>query len=86
MFFVYLKIGHSNSSSTSQSHHYHPSSSHINTHQSSTTGNYSQMSNGNDNISHTSYTNNTNHIAGLKKQTRNLFLNKKINFIFFVFL
>lgn len=58
--------GHTNSSSTSQSHHYH-SSSHSNTLQSSTPGNYAQMSNGNDNITHTSYTNNTNHIAGLLK-------------------
>ncbi|CAF1131338.1 unnamed protein product [Rotaria sordida] len=57
--------GHTNSSLTSQSHHYHPSSSssHINTLQSSTTGNYAQMSNGNDNTTHSSYPNNTNHIA-----------------------
>ncbi len=66
--FHFIFTGHSNSSSISQSHHYHPSLSHTNTLQSSQTGNYAQMSNGNDNTSHSSYSNNTNHIAGLQKQ------------------
>ena len=64
-------LGHSNSSLTSQSHHYHPPS-HPNTHQSSNAGNYTQMSNGNDNTSHSSYTNNTNHIAGWIEKTSSL--------------
>ncbi|CAF5065148.1 unnamed protein product, partial [Rotaria socialis] len=39
------------------------SSSHSNALQSCTPGNYAQMLNGNDNTTHSSYANNTNHIA-----------------------
>ncbi|UJR15367.1 hypothetical protein I4U23_002315 [Adineta vaga] len=57
--------GHS--SATAQSHysHNHPLlSSHTNTHQSAlSTGNYPPISNGNDNNTHLSYSNSTNHIA-----------------------
>ncbi|CAF3088523.1 unnamed protein product [Rotaria socialis] len=47
--------GHTHSSSSS--------SSHSNALQSCTPGNYAQMLNGNDNTTHSSYANNTNHIA-----------------------
>ncbi|CAF1025999.1 unnamed protein product [Rotaria sordida] len=59
--------GRSHSPATAQSHYSHnhpPSSSHMNTLQSSASaGNFSQMSNGSDNNSHMSYNNSTNHIA-----------------------
>jgi WD40 repeat protein len=51
----------------------------VNTLQSAT-GHFSQLSNGNDNNSHSSFTNNSNHIAGMKTTT--LFF---INFTFFYF-
>ena len=60
--------GSSNPTATTQSHYSHnhpPSSSHVNTLQSSA-GHFSQMSNGNDNNSHSSFHNNSNHIAGMK--------------------
>jgi hypothetical protein len=59
--------GRSHSPATAQSHYSYnhpPSSSHPNPLQSSAlTGNFSQIPNGNDNNSHSSYSNNSNHIA-----------------------
>jgi WD40 repeat protein len=76
--------GRSHSPTTGQSHYSHhpPSSSHINTVQTSASAtNFSQMSNGNDNNSHLSYSNSTNHIASMNKTLLIYFF---LQFIFFL--
>jgi len=73
--------GRSHSPAAVQSHysHNHPPSSHTNTLQPSTAaGHFSQMSNGNENNPHLSYSSSSNHIASRNK--RFFFLSIKLEF------